>query len=152
MQKKSILWASGYFPFWFMKKLFIKKSILPRFLTFRPWFLHQECSANLKNGWLCVHKHCTWNYFPPDEEISNFRFVLGQNSCVKPKRLVNLHHVLISLTLDKKTDKSYQCRVRAVFQISTMFTIYHWFSRHCKKQRALFKQLGQFSRSSTKYQ
>ena len=71
-----------------------KSPFFPRFLTFCPWFLHQECSANLKNGWLCVHKQRTWNYFPPHEEILNVRFNFMQNSCMNPKRLVNLQHVL----------------------------------------------------------
>ena len=74
-----------------------KSPFLPRFLIFRPWFLHQECGANLKNGWLCVHKHSTWNYFPSDEEILNIRSVFMQKSRVKPKRLVDSHHVVSGL-------------------------------------------------------
>ena len=61
---------------------------LPRFLIFHPWFLHQKCGANLRNGWLRMYKHSNWKYFPPDEEILNIGFVFMQNSCWNPNVLL----------------------------------------------------------------
>jgi len=92
-----------------------KSPFLPRFPIFRPWFLPQECGANLKNGWLRLHKHSTWDYFPSDAEILNIKSVFMQNSCVKPKRLVNLHHVVkyraiySSVRLFARTAHSFAC-------------------------------------------
>ena len=77
-----------------------KSPFLPRFLIFRPWFLHQKCGANLKNGWLRMYKHSNWKYFPSDKEILKIRCDFMQNSCVKPKRLVNLHHVVPAFVLN----------------------------------------------------
>ena len=73
-----------------------KSPFSPRFFIFRPCFLHREYGANLKTGWLPMHKDGTWNYFPSDKKNFDIRFVFMQHSCMKPKRLRNLHHVLCS--------------------------------------------------------